>query len=140
MSVPGQPTAWIFRESTPPEVEIDLDCKQVAALLGRSAGTIRSWCAAYGPLGKVAGKHLPDCVPSIPVMHIHQPSDPGASEEQCPRCRDSPILANHSQDGGSRDVMKKRDQSGQIHLANNRAGNEQAIRLPTSGLASRRKA
>ena len=28
------------------EVEIDLDCEQVATLLGRSAGTIRSWCAA----------------------------------------------------------------------------------------------
>ena len=38
----GTPT----REPTPTEVEIDLDCEQVAALLGRSPGTIRSWCAA----------------------------------------------------------------------------------------------
>jgi hypothetical protein len=34
------------REPSPAEVEVDLDCGQVAALLGRSPGTIRSWCAA----------------------------------------------------------------------------------------------
>lgn len=34
------------REVMPAAVEVDLDCGQIAALLGRSAGTIRSWCAA----------------------------------------------------------------------------------------------
>lgn len=38
----GTPTT----DPAPPDVEIDLDCGKVAALLGRSAGTIRSWCAA----------------------------------------------------------------------------------------------
>lgn len=28
------------------EIEVDLDCTRVAALLGRSASTVRNWCAA----------------------------------------------------------------------------------------------
>ena len=48
------PKSWLqellsgtpIQDASPPEVEIDLDCDQVATLLGRSAGTIRSWCAA----------------------------------------------------------------------------------------------
>jgi hypothetical protein len=29
-----------------PDIEVDLDCTRVAALLGRSASTVRNWCAA----------------------------------------------------------------------------------------------
>jgi hypothetical protein len=29
-----------------PEIEVDLDCTRVAALLGRSPSTVRNWCAA----------------------------------------------------------------------------------------------
>jgi hypothetical protein len=28
------------------DIEVDLDCPRVAALLGRSASTVRNWCAA----------------------------------------------------------------------------------------------
>jgi hypothetical protein len=33
-------------EPASPDIEVDLDCAHVAALLSRSASTVRNWCAA----------------------------------------------------------------------------------------------